>query len=191
MRIGISGAQSVGKTTLLNALRSEEVFQDYTICDEVTRRVKGYGLFINENGNDITQRLIMQEHIVNIFMYNNMITDRTALDGLVYTNYLRQKGKVSDELLKFAYKVYDKCISRYDIMFYVPPEFDIEDDGVRSVDKEFRDKIVEMFDATIESHNLDVVRLTGSVRQRTQKVIEAFSKLETEYQYELERNCDY
>ena len=40
MRIGITGAQSVGKTTLLNALRSEKLFDDYTICDEVTRRVK-------------------------------------------------------------------------------------------------------------------------------------------------------
>ena len=48
MRIGITGAQSVGKTTLLNALRSEKLFDDYTICDEVTRRVKSYGLPIIE-----------------------------------------------------------------------------------------------------------------------------------------------
>jgi hypothetical protein len=45
---GISGAQSVGKTTLLNALRSEPTFKDYSICDEVTRRVKSYGLLIND-----------------------------------------------------------------------------------------------------------------------------------------------
>ena len=80
MKIGITGAQSVGKTTLLNALRSEKLFKDYVICDEVTRRVKSYGLPINEEGTDITQRLIMNEHIVNVFMYGNMLTDRTALD---------------------------------------------------------------------------------------------------------------
>ena len=37
MRIGITGAQSVGKTTLLNALRSEKLFSEnnFVICDEV------------------------------------------------------------------------------------------------------------------------------------------------------------
>jgi len=80
MRIGITGAQSVGKTTLLNALRSEKLFKDYAICDEVTRRVKSYGLPINEGGTDTTQRLIMNEHIYNAFMHEDMLTDRTALD---------------------------------------------------------------------------------------------------------------
>ena len=75
MRIAISGAQSVGKTTLINALRSEKALKDYTFCTEVTRRVGSYGLPINEDGTDITQRLIMQEHIVNYFMNDNMICD--------------------------------------------------------------------------------------------------------------------
>ena len=83
MKIGISGAQSVGKTTLLNALRSEKKFKHYTICDEVTRRVKSYGLPINENGTDLTQQLIMQEHIVNAFMYTEFIADRTSMTFLL------------------------------------------------------------------------------------------------------------
>ena len=95
MRIGITGAQSVGKTTLLNALRSEKLFKDYVVCDEVTRRVKSYGLPINEEGTDITQRLIMNEHIVNVYMHDNMLTDRTALDGLVYSTYLYKQNKIS------------------------------------------------------------------------------------------------
>ena len=88
MKIGIAGAQSTGKTTLLNALRSEPCFKDFSICDEVTRRVKSYNLPINEQGGDITQKLIMHEHIVNVFMHDDMITDRTVLDGVVYTHYL-------------------------------------------------------------------------------------------------------
>ena len=66
MRIAISGAQSVGKTTILNALRSEKIFKDYHVANEVTRRVQSYGLPINENGTDLTQRLIMQEHIPEV-----------------------------------------------------------------------------------------------------------------------------
>lgn len=173
MRIGISGAQSVGKTTLLNALRSENLFKGYSICNEVTRRVKEYGFRINENGDDITQRLIMQEHIVNVFLHDNMITDRTALDGVVYTTYLNNKSKVSVPTLLFAQEVFNKLKYSYDLFFYIKPEFDIEDDGVRSTDKDFRDEIVQIFDHYLLQ--LPHIILTGSVRERVQQVLDAYN----------------
>ena len=175
MRIGISGAQSVGKTTLLNALRSEPTFKDYSICDEVTRRVKSYGLLINEHGNDTTQRLIMQEHIINLFMHDNMITDRTSLDGLVYTKYLKQKGKVSQEILDYSYKIFEKTIRQYDLLFYIVPEFDIVDDGTRSTDIEFRDDIVRIFNDVIGLNGVNFLHVTGSVRQRTQFILDIYN----------------
>ena len=171
MRIGISGAQGTGKTTLLNHLRLEDAFMDYDICDEVTRRVKSYGLPINENGNDITQRLIMQEHIVNVFMHPNMITDRTALDGFVYTQYLFKSGKVSAETLKYAQKVFERLIFKYDLLFYIEPQFNLEDDGVRSPSIMFRDRIVSYFDEVIIHYELPIIRLTGSVKERVNQVI--------------------
>lgn len=166
MRIGIGGAQSVGKTTLLNALRSEKIFRDLKVCNEVTRRVKSYGLPINEEGSDITQRLIMQEHIVNVFMNNDFITDRTALDGVVYTKYLHENGKVTDETMTFATDVFVKLFPMYDVMFYIPPEFEIQNDGVRSVDENFRNRVVKIFEEYIDTYRLDVVKLNGSVRER-------------------------
>jgi len=172
MKIGITGAQSVGKTTLLNALRSEKLFKDYTICDEVTRRVKGYGLPINESGTDITQRLIMNEHIVNVFMSGNMITDRTALDGLVYSIYLNNKKQISDSTLKYVRDVFHKVWSSYDHVFYIEPEFEIVDDGVRSVNKQFRDEIAELFELTIEKEKLSMLRVKGSVRDRVNTIID-------------------
>jgi len=175
MRIGISGAQSVGKTTLLNALRSEPIFKDYSICDEVTRRVKSYGLLINEHGSDVTQRLIMQEHIVNLFMHDNMITDRTSLDGLVYTKYLRNKGKVSQEILDLAYRIFNKTVHLYDLLFYIVPEFDIVDDGTRSTDTEFRDDIVQIFNDVMSGHNINFLFVNGSVRQRTQFILDIYN----------------
>lgn len=191
MRIGICGAQSVGKTTLLNALRSEKVFDQFKICNEVTRRVREYGLLINENGNDVTQSLIMQEHIVNIFMNRDMITDRTALDGLVYSKYLNEQGKVSDKALERVKKIFNKCIPHYDLLFYIQPEFEIEDDGIRSVDVDFRNRIVELFEQEIENNNLNVIRLSGSVRERTEQLINAYKNKEQEYTAEMESACDY
>jgi nicotinamide riboside kinase len=172
MKIGITGAQSVGKTTLLNALRSEKLFKDYIICDEVTRRVKSYGLPINEEGTDITQRLIMNEHIVNVFMYGNMLTDRTALDGLVYSAYLYNKNQISANTLKYVREVFNKVWHSYDYVFYIEPEFEIVDDGVRSINKQFRDEIAELFEYVIEKENLSMLRVKGSVRNRVNTIID-------------------
>lgn len=171
MKIGIAGAQSVGKTTLLNALRSEKFFRNFSICDEVTRRVKSYGLPINEDGNNITQRLIMQEHVFNIFMHDDMITDRTVLDGLVYSSYLFKRNKIDTSTMRFVRTVFNKVHPAYDHLFYIAPEFDIEDDGERSIDVSFRNEIVESFENFITKENIHVIRIKGSVRDRVNTVI--------------------
>lgn len=171
MRIGLAGSQSVGKTTLLNAMRSEKKLKEYTTCDEVTRKVKSYGLPINEHGNNITQKLIMHEHIVNVFMYENMITDRTVLDGLVYSSYLFKRNGIDASTMKYCRNIFNKVWPYYDYVFYIKPEFDLVDDGVRSSDKSFRDEIAELFESIIEIENLKVHKLTGSVRERLTTVI--------------------
>ncbi len=172
MRIGITGAQSVGKTTLLNALRSEKLFSNFAICDEVTRRVKSYGLPINEDGTDVTQLLIMNEHIYNVFMYDNMLTDRTALDGLVYSTYLFKHGKISDKTMGKIRDVFNRVWEQYDTVFYIQPEFTMVDDGTRSIDIEFRNEIVDIFNSTIEKRNLSVHRVYGSVRNRVTTIMD-------------------
>lgn len=171
MRVGISGAQSVGKTTLLNALRSEDTFKDFQVCDEVTRRVKSYGLNINESGNDNTQKLIMNEHIYNVFMFDNILTDRTVLDGLVYTKYLYINGRVEKSTLDHAFKVFLKVMPLYDHVFYIKPEFDIIDDGVRSTNTKFRDDILELFEQTIRATGVKVKYVGGSVRTRVETIV--------------------
>lgn len=176
MRIGITGAQSVGKTTLLNALRSEKYFQSYKVCDEVTREIRNMGFDINESGSDITQLLIMQKHIVNIYMNECMLTDRTSLDGLVYTTYLHLHGKVSKDTLDKAKQIYDKTIKDYSFLFYIPPEFDIVPDGVRSPDIVFRDEIVELFKGFLSEAPREVIYVTGSVRERVNTVLETIDR---------------
>lgn len=177
MRIGISGAQSVGKTTLLNALRSEKIFKDYHIANEVTRRVASYGLPINESGTDTTQKLIMQEHIVNTFMYGNFIADRTAWDGYVYSCYLWNNSKISYDTLQHAREVFVKVQPTYDVQFYINPEFDIENDGVRSIDLGFRNSIVQLFNNTAKDYKLKVINLSGSVRERVDTVLHVIEEL--------------
>ena len=178
MRIGISGAQSVGKTTLLNALRSEKCFKDYTIRNEVTRSVKALGININESGSDISQQLIMKEHIYNLVMFDDMITDRTALDGLVYTTWLYDSGKVSPECFVETQMIFEKTIKMYDYVFYIAPEFPIEDDGVRSASQEWQNEIVTLFDAIIDTYKVPVINVSGSVRERVNTILKTIGEIE-------------
>ncbi len=178
MKIGISGAQSVGKTTLLNALRSERCFAHYEVRNEVTRTVKSYGININEDGSDVSQTLIMKEHIFNLVMFDNMITDRTALDGVVYTHWLYDQKSVSEQCMDEALRVFRKTIKMYDYMFYIRPEFPIEDDGVRSASAQWQREIVELFEYYIKTFQLDVVIVSGSVRERVNTILKTIGEIE-------------
>lgn len=171
MKIGITGTHSTGKTTLLHALRSESLFEGFEVCDEVTRWVKQLGVDINENGTDVSQDLVMMKHVYNLYMFDDMLTDRTSLDGLVYTRALHARGVVSDKCLRRTHSVFAKTIDEYDFLFYIVPEFEIADDGVRSTDKEWQEAIRLIFDETIDHYKLPVISISGSVRQRVEQVL--------------------
>jgi len=167
MIIGLSGAQGVGKTTLLNRLKTNEILSHYKFNSEVTRWVKSLGLKINEAGDDETQLVIAMAHTFNLVSSSaNMITDRTILDCLVYTRYLHENKKVSTETLEKIESAFDRIQNGYDVLFYISPEFDIEDDGVRSTSSKFRDRIVQLFEETLIEFRGKVIRLSGTPKER-------------------------
>jgi len=169
MRIAFTGAQSTGKTTLLEAIKQNEEFRyKYEFIDEITRRMVKKGLKINEAGGNTTQLLIMNEHIKNL-LYEDVIMDRCMLDGLVYTDWLHWEGKVKTWVYEYAKNVFDHYINRYDLIFYLKPEFNIVDDGVRSVDIKFRNEIVERFERYVKHVQVPVIILSGTVEQRLEQ----------------------
>ena len=173
MIVSFTGAQSTGKTTLLNQMRNWECLKDYTFIDEITRNIEKKGMSINEKGNDDTQTAIMHAHIENLKKGNNLVLDRCSLDGVVYTHYLYLHGKVSKDTFDYARQVFFGTCLMYDKIFYLKPEFDIVEDGVRSNSVQFRDEIASIFERYIADFNLrkyNVVELTGSVEERLEAV---------------------
>jgi len=173
MIISFTGAQSTGKTTLLNSIKDLNPYLDS--IDEVTRRIKReYNLPINEDGGDITQTMIMSDHIANIFRKydSDVIFDRCALDGVVYTQWLYNKGKVSKEVLQWSKKIYNTLIDKYDAIFVTSPEdVPLVDDGERSVDIDFREEIIDIFnmyidDIKIYSREVNLFVVEGSIEER-------------------------
>lgn len=180
MIIGFTGAQSTGKTTLLNACK--EIYKDeFAFIDEVTRAVqREYNVSINEDGTDITQLLIINRHIENMMKTHDtskrgLMLDRCIVDGLVYTGYLALEGKVSKWVLNYAKNVLNILVPRMHKIFYTDPvDVKLIDDGVRSVDLDFREKIIHIFDIVFELYDEQlmnkVVRLKGTVEERLEQI---------------------
>jgi hypothetical protein len=100
-----------------------------------------------------------------------MITDRTVLDGLVYSKYLRENGKIAASTMNYVENIFNRMIQGYDLIFYVAPEFEIKNDGVRSINTFFRDRIVAIFNEVISQKNVPIYNVKGTVRERVQFVL--------------------
>jgi len=176
----ICGAHSQGKTTLLKALK-EDVFLDdenFSFRTNLTRGLKDL-LPINENGNSLTQYLIMARHLEYGLTPGNWVLDRGALDGIAYTSYFYEKEQISKDIYQAALAVYESLIQSYDRIFYVVPELVIENDGTRSTNKEFFDGVVKHFDFYIKHHTMPANKLVyvmGSVAERTKIVLDTIKK---------------
>ena len=104
--------------------------------------------------------------------------DRCALDAFVYTTYLCYNKKVDEELGYYSEYVCKKLLDKYDIIFYTDPSIPLVNDGVRSIDVDFRNKVIDLFDFFIDHFKpTNLVKLSGSVEERyaiIQQTIENF-----------------
>ena len=191
MIFSFTGAQCTGKTTLLKHLYEENGDYPFVFVPEVTRLIRReYNMPINESGDDLTQMLIMTEHVRNIFRDRadhivrgvHQILDRCALDGIVYSHYLLDKGKINRATYDACDLIYKKLINKYDVIFYTSHE-DVElvDDGERSVDKIFREDIIGLFDMYMQYNIIEkgprVVHLEGTVEERLKTIKSTLDKL--------------
>ena len=191
MIFSFTGAQCTGKTTLLKHLYKENGDYPFVFVPEVTRLIRReYNMPINESGDDLTQMLIMTEHVRNIFRDRadyivrgiHQILDRCALDGIVYSHYLLDKGKINRATYDACDLIYKKLINKYDVIFYTShKDVELVDDGERSVDKIFREDIIGLFDMYMQYNIIEkgprVVHLEGTVEERLKTIKSTLDKL--------------
>ena len=186
MIFSFTGAQSTGKTTLLNRLHEKNGEYPFEFVPEVTRLVMhDYEMPINEDGDDLTQLLIMTEHVRNVFNHradriirgSHMIFDRCALDGIVYSVWLLKNRKISRACYDACELIYKSLQDEYDVVFYTSPDdVKLVDDGERSVDVKFRNDILELFDLYMHRYNGKLVVLNGSVEERLETIKATLAK---------------
>lgn len=157
------GAHGVGKTTLLNQLRLRN--RKFFITDGFSRPVK-QALVDNPNSGVLEQRILNELTLWgwNTYLGQNVISGRSLIDSLVYTRYYwGEKGWIGelDRLERFFDKTKEKV--KY---FYIPIEFDLEDDGVRYVNQTDQKNIDRELQLFLKEKDLTFTIVKGTVEQR-------------------------
>ena len=77
MKIGLCGTMSVGKTTLVNALKELPQFKDYNFATERSQHLMSLGIPLNTDSTLKGQTVFLAERCGEL-MQDNIITDRIA-----------------------------------------------------------------------------------------------------------------
>lgn len=170
MYICISGAHSQGKTTLCNALKNNALLKDYEFISSPIRDLQKQGFPINQDGNEITQLFVISKYYEYSKKKGPIIADRCVLDGLAYTQAVLE-GFDDNDFKQALGLIASKCFKSYDIIFYIEPELELKEDGIRPTDKAFFDKVVYYYDRWLENISTynnapKIVRLSGTVEER-------------------------
>jgi GTPase SAR1 family protein len=150
MRIGLTSTVSCGKTTLIKALSQHPFFKNYTISTERSKYLRDLGIKLNTDSTLLGQSIFAAERSSEL-MNEKLLTDRTIIDVIAFTNLAKSIPYYISSDFENLYK---NIISQYDYIFYISPEgVDIEDNGVRETDPEYRIKIDKEIIGLIQKHN--------------------------------------
>lgn len=160
MRIGISGTQCIGKSTLITDFLAN--WNMYSTPERSYRDVlREKGLDCNQKTNPETQTIILN-HLCDQVMYtqrlDNIIIDRTPYDALVYSMWAHSKGieGFDEAFIQGQIELAREAASFFDVIFYIPivegHDVKIVPDGLRDTDPEFRVEIDNIFSAIFKTY---------------------------------------
>ena len=159
---------SVGKTTLVNALKELSEFKNYTFRTERSKYLMEMGVPLNTDST-LKGQLVFAAERASELMQEKVITDRTVVDVIAFANL--SKSMTKGEKFYFTATI-QPLMNEYDILFYVSPEgVKIEDNGVRETNAEYRMAIDEEIKSIIQMHgNSKVITIKGTTKERIEQV---------------------
>jgi len=172
MKIGLCGTMSVGKTTLVNALKQLPEFADYNFATERSKYLRDLGIPLNTDSTIKGQIIFLAERTAEL-MNENVITDRTVIDVMSFTKAAKSINYYEAEAFCGLTK---NLLHEYDYIFYVSPVgVEIEDNGVRETDTEYRKLIDFLIGLNLRENKHRIKNLTtlsGTTEERIAQIKE-------------------
>lgn len=175
MKIGLCGAQGTGKSTLARELAN---FFDLPMITEQARtaaHMLGLSSPKDCSGNPALgvayQHLCLELQLGIEAQHPSFVSDRTTIDNAMY--WLKWHSHNVDAATNLQY--YERCgknVANYDLVVYVPPEFDPPEDGFRSANKMYQletDFLLRCLLREIRPENY--MQVSGSVETRMWQVV--------------------
>ena len=174
MKIGFAGTMSVGKTTLVKALSELPEFKDYYIATERSKYLRDLGIPLNTDSTLPGQFIFLAERASEI-LRDKVLTDRTIWDVCAFTLSAQSITAFNKRtFVEAALSLKDE----YDLVVYVSPEgVEIEDNGVRTTDLNYRNKIDTVIKMSLEEYKpKHLITVKGTTEERIKTVLEAVNK---------------
>ena len=175
MKIGLCGTMSVGKTTLVNALQELPELKDYMFRTERSKELMAQGIPLNTDSTLKGQCVFLAERAGEL-MIENIITDRTIIDVMAFANCSKSMNYIEAGDFFFFFS---NMINEYDYIFYVSPEgVEIEDNGIRETNADYRNKIdieIQMLINKYRHKIKNLVEIKGSTNDRIENMREVLS----------------
>lgn len=170
MKIGLTGTVSVGKTTLVNALRAQDYFKGYETATERSKYLMNLGIPLNTDSTLKGQIIFLAERATEL-MVPDIITDRTIWDVCAFTALAKSiPGHQKYDFEKTAMYLSQE----YDLVIYVSPEgVEIENNGVRETNSEYRNQIDYQINNLLERFPpKNLLRVKGTTEERIKTIFD-------------------
>lgn len=177
MKLFISGAQGVGKSTVNNAIAghfelrsidsiSKKFFRDRKVFDDLNSEEYKYS------------QLKILVYAMNIYVNEDgFVSSRSLADSYAYLQHTLAKTD-DDDYRKYIEMTFEyQDIIKDELHFYIPPEFNLQNGNkLRSTNVEFQKEIDGWIGHFLETTNTNYHVITGTTEARAKQIIQIVEK---------------
>ena len=156
-------------------LKERPEFKDYMFRTERSKELMAQGIPLNTDSTLKGQTVFLAERTSEL-MCENVITDRTVVDVMAFARASKSMNYIDkEEFINYA----KRFIKEYDYIFYVSPVgVEIEDNGIRETNVDYRDLINFTISNLIDANKhrfKSLNTLSGSTEERIEQMLEVIS----------------
>lgn len=173
MKVILTGAQGTGKTTLMNKLAKNGT-KTLSIARDTAKEL---GWPVTEDKREKYQNDLFNKLLDALSTEQDYISDRGLTCVAAYTFDGALAGYISKESADNQYLALQKFHNDNPdvLVVYIPIEFDIEDDGLRSTNKIEQTKLDYFIKNLLDTAGINYITVTGTVEERLETIRKALN----------------